>query len=261
VQENRFVMQVQAWGPAEERAVVDWRTIDGSPKTPTSWDLLLEAMDRKYLHASGLMLPIHATAIDSGYESDKVYDFVLAMEGIRRLYCTKGSSVDGKRGEPLVGKPSEKRRGKDSRPVRLYMLNADAGKRDVYGALSVVIPPGYTGRMPGTFHFPQLDVVDEEYFAQLMAEHAEPRKNKQGVVTHEVWVRDRVRNEALDTAILCLAGLRIWRPNILQMIESLRVAGQRVGREPSPGLPGSPLNPSRPPAATRRHSTSGYLKR
>lgn len=263
VQDNRFVIQVQAWGPAEERWVVDWRTVDGSPKKPSSWDLLVEALDRKYLHASGLMLPIHAMCIDSGFETDKVYDFVLKHEGVRKIYCTKGESVESKekKADPLVGKPTERRRG-TSRPVRLYMLNPDAGKRDVFGAISVERPVGYTGALPGGMHFPVHDAIDEEYFAQLTAEHRETRYNKNKVATHEVWVKDRERNEALDTAVLCLAALRIWRPNVLQMRESLRASAERLVREKasSEARPSGAL-PQPPQVPVRRHSPSGYLKR
>ena len=47
-----------------------------------------------------------------------------------------------------------------------------------------------------------------------------------GIATHEVWVQDRERNEALDTAVLCLAAFRLLNPNVRQMLEQLPKPGQ-----------------------------------
>lgn len=254
VQENRFELQVQAWGIADQRAVVDWRTVDGSPKKAESWALLKEALQRKYTHACGVDLPIHTTCIDSGYETEKCYDFVLANQGIMRIYATKG--IGGKSREPIVGKPSERRYGKGGRPVRLYFINTDDAKRNVFSSLDQKNPG------PNYFHFPlHLDTVNEEYFAQLVAEHEEPRRNKQGVVTHSVMVADRERNEALDTAVSCLAGIRILRPNIKQMLEALAAAAKlpRPASSNKAETPGAAGDAGA--ARGRRVVRSGYLGR
>ncbi len=143
-------------------------------------------------HASGHQLPIHATCIDSGYASDDIYDFVLRHQH-RRLYATKGYA--GRSGNPIVGKPSEKRYGRKPRPVRVYPINTDDAKADVMASVALTRPG------PGYMHFPEH--VDEEFFAQLCAEHRE-------------------RNEALDCAVLCLAALRLLgNQNIRQMLEAL----------------------------------------
>jgi phage terminase large subunit GpA-like protein len=248
VQEDRFELQVVAWGVAQERWVVDVRTIPGNPKQAETREALLEALNRKYLHAWGSMLPIHATCIDSGYATDEVYDFVLAHQH-RKVYATKG--IGGKSGEPIVMKPAEKRRSGQARPVRLYPINVDDAKADIMSALTLV--------GPGYIHFPNhLDTVDEEYFAQLCAEHAETRYSRAGVATHVVWVKDRERNEALDMSVLNLVALRLLNPNIKQMLETLKSL-----IPPPPGPAGSPPPPPAPPATPprRRVGRSGYLHR
>jgi phage terminase large subunit GpA-like protein len=117
-----------------------------------------------------------------------------------------------------VGKPSEKRSGRNPRPVRLYPINVDDAKAEVMNSLGLAAPG------PGYMHFPvHLDTVHEEYFAQLCAEHRETRYNKAGVATHFVWVLDRDRNEALDTAVLTLAAYRLLNPNIRQMAETKKL--------------------------------------
>lgn len=255
VQENRFELQVQAWGVADERWVVDVRAVDGSPKKAESWALLKEALQRKYRHACGIDLPIHTICIDSGYETERVYDFVLANQGVMRIYATKG--IGGKSREPIVGKPSERRYGKGARPVRLYFINTDDAKRNIFSSLNQTVPG------PNYIHFPlHVDSVNEEFFAQLVSEHEEHRRNKQGVVTHSVMVADRERNEGLDTAVGCLAGIRIMRPNIQQMQAALAEAAKlprSVSSSQSPTTPGESGAAGAPPR--RRVTGSQYLKR
>lgn len=250
VQDNRFELQVTAWGLADERWVIDWRTIPGDPKRSETQDLLYAALGDRYLHALGHQLPILATCIDSGYATDEIYDFVLKYEH-RRIFATKGFA--GRGGDPIVGKPSEKRRDK-TRPVRLYPINVDDAKTDVMNSLTLATPG------PGYMHFPiAIDTIDEEYFAQLCAEHKETRKNKAGVTTHTVWVLDRDRNEALDTAVLSLAAYRLLRPNIRQFLAAL--ATTPVAAAPAPGGPsgGSPPPAPPTPAAPRRRVISSYI--
>jgi len=248
VQSNRFELSVFGWGPASERWLVDHRVVPGDPKLPEMRVPLLEALSRKYQHASGHQLPIMATCIDTGYAAEEMYDFVLAYQA-RRIYATKGFA--GKSGEPIVGKAAEKRTGRSIRPVRLYPLNVDDAKGDVMAGLSLAAPG------PGYLHFPlHLETVHEEYFAQLCAEHRVTRYNASSVATHFVWVLDRDRNEALDCAVLALAAYKLLNPNVRQMAEALAVMPPVP-----PASPGSQLSPAAPVASSpgRRVGRSAYL--
>lgn len=252
VQDNRFELHVWAWGLGEESWLVDVHVVPGDPRKPETRAALLEALQRKYAHALGPLLPIHATCIDSGYATDDVYDFVLAHQA-RRLFATKG--IAGRSGEPIVGKPSEKTYGKRPRPVRLYPINVDDAKAGLYSDLDLAEPG------PKYLHFPLgRDQIDDEYFAQLCAEHKETRYNKAGVATHVIWVQDRERNEALDGAVLARAAYRLLNPPIRQMLETLQAQAAELRPatpEPTPGIP--PL--ARPAVPPRRVSHSSYLRR
>lgn len=257
VQQGRFEVQVTAWGPGAERWVVDYRVIPGDPRHTETQGALIEALQMRYAHELGVQLPILATCLDTGYATEEMYDFVLGGR-VRRLYATKG--VAGKAGEPIVGRSSDKRYGKSPRPVPLFPINVDDAKADLYSSLSLAGPG------PGWIHFPNhLDTVDEEYFAQLCAEHRETRYNRSGVATHTVWVQDRERNEAFDTAILCLAAWRLLNVNIKQLHAALVEAAAAVKLQPArPAVAGvtppPPHQPS-PSAPARRVSRSGYLGR
>jgi phage terminase large subunit GpA-like protein len=253
VQVDRFELLVVGWGAASERWVVDWRSIPGDPRRTETRAALLDALGRHYAHASGLAIPILATCIDSGYATDEVYDFVLANQH-RRIYATKG--VAERSGEPIVGKPSEKRYGRAPRPVRLYPINVDDAKGEIIASLALPVPG------PGAMHFPtRVETVDEEFFAQLCAEHRETRYSKRGVATHYVWVKDRDRNEALDAAVLALAAFRLLNPNIRQIAERLReaVAALESRTGASQPVSSSGQTPARTKPVTRRVARSTYL--
>jgi len=238
VQDNRFELLVEAWGPAEERWVVDWRRVDGDPKQQTTRAALLEALSRRYTHALGVQVPILATCLDTGFATDEMYEFVQAYQ-VRRFYATKG--FGGRSGDPIVGKPSEKRSGKNPRPVALYPINVDDAKGDILASLNLNLASTLDGTpSPGATHFPvHLDSVGEEFFAQLCAEHRETKYNKGGVATHSIWVLDRERNEGLDCAVLCLAAKRLLNPNIKQMAEMLAAAAaqQEADKAHPPRVP------------------------
>lgn len=260
VQDDRFELSVYGWGVAEERALVDHRVVPGDPTQAETRDQLLEALGRRYTHASGHLLPIHATCLDTGYATEEMYTFVLAYQS-RRIYATKGFA--GKTGEPIVGKPSEKRYGKRPRPVRLYPINVDDAKANVMSALAQQGLPGAApgqSQGPSYVHFPALETVNEEFFAQLCAEHKETRYNRSGIATHFVWVQDRDRNEALDCAVLALAAYRLLNPNIRQLLGVITTTPAAAAPAPEPATT-APSPPPAPKPPQRRFSRSAYLGR
>jgi phage terminase large subunit GpA-like protein len=263
VQHNRFEVQVQAWGPSGERWVVDYQIIDGDPKHAETQGRLFEVLHTRYTHALGPQIAVLAACLDTGYATETMYDLVLSRRKTN-LWATKG--VTGGLYEPLVGRSSDKRYGKQDRPVTLYPVNTDKAKSDLYGDMALAGPG------PGFIHFPtHVDRVDEEYFDQLCAEHRETRYNRQGVATHTVWVQDRERNEALDTAVLCLAAYHIFngKKRYAEFREAIRIAAEAMPKpEVTPAndpdvIPASPPPAPQPPARVpaRRTSRSSYLGR
>jgi phage terminase large subunit GpA-like protein len=243
VQQERVELLVTAWGREGERWLIDYGQIPGALKHADTQATLLEALQGRYRHVSGARLPIHATCIDSGYSTDEVYSFVLAHQH-RRIFATKGFA--GRSGDPIVGKPSEKQSGR-GRPVRLYPVNVDDGKAEIIACLAVT-PPG-----PGAMHFPtQVESINEEFFAQLCAEHRETRFNRFGVATHQVWVQDRARNEALDLSVLCLAAFKLLNPRLDQFVD----ACARLAVEASAGEQTQP-----PPTVDDRLRRAPWLQR
>lgn len=271
VQANGFMLLVCAWGPAGERWVVDWRTIPGDPKAADTQASLLEALTRRYQHAAGPLLPIHATCLDSGFATDEVYRFVLAHQA-RRIFATKGEA--GKSGEPIVWRVASPPHGhtgktrstaaarKVARPVALYHVNVDDAKASILSSLALAAPgPNFT-------HFPaRVETVDSEFFAQLCAEHRESRYNRGGVATQSIWVQDREANHALDAMVLAFVALQLLRPNFRDMAARIAAAkpaegngGERKDTAPEPPRVERPIM-QQPKPTGRRILRSSYLVR
>lgn len=256
VQNDRCEMMVMAWGPIGERAIVDYRRIPGELKFPDVKSKLAEAIGRKYAHALGVDLPIHAIGVDSGYQTDEVYSFVLAHQNRMRIFATKG--IAGRSGEPILGKPTEKRAGKAGRPVARYNINVDDAKRDVMSAMNQATPG------PNCLHVPNhLDALDDAFFAGLCSEHAEKVYNKKKIATHEVWVQDYARNEPWDCAVGCFAMFKALNPNVRQMLADIKAAGITAdAAKPSETTPVA-VAPryAAPVSRAQRASHSSYINR
>lgn len=260
VQADRFEYQVFGWAPGDERWVIDYQVVRGDPKLEETQTALVEGLRRRYVHALGPELPIHATCVDTGSFTTEMYDFVLAHQQHVKLFATKG--FGGRAGEPIVGKPSKKEYGRTNRPIMLFPINTDDAKGDVMGGV-VVKDDGLGPDGPGRMHF--ADFLDAEYFAQLCAEHKETRYNKSRVATHTVWVQDRDRNEALDTAVLALAAYRLLLPihrdvRLRQMAAAIEAAATQTQAKAEVATMKHPPTTRPPQPPTRRVSHSNYLR-
>jgi phage terminase large subunit GpA-like protein len=189
VQIDRYEVSVYGWGRGLESWLVDHHVVPGDPTHPEVQSALMSTLDERYRHADGVTMPVIAVAVDAGYLPDQVA-YRLAERRPRRVFAVKG--VGGKFGEPSILKFDPKK------PPAL--LNVDALKLEVHLGLEMGAPG------PGYMHLSRR-VADEEFLAQLTAEHRETRRRR-GVASL-VWVEDRARNEALDCAAYARAALRL----------------------------------------------------
>ena len=224
VQKNRLEWEVKGWGRKKENWSIDFGVIEGDTSSDDVWERLDEQIGRIYESPCGFSLPIRITAIDSGYETQKVYNFVRNYHP-RRVVAVKGReelqtiistprSVDIKENGKVV-----KRGG-----VMLWGYGSSLIKSEIYGWLRAetiegeVKPIGYS-------HFP---MYDDEFFKQLTAEQIMRKKTTRGYYKHE-WVKKRDRNEALDLFVMnraaaSIVGLdRIGEKDWLKMEKSLTI--------------------------------------
>ena len=206
VQKDRIEVEIVAWGRERESWSVDYRVLPGDPVKPNVWAALDQLLAESFTHANGASLAILKLAIDTGYATQEVYDWVrrqapdrvIAIKGVDRLSAAIGtpSHMD------IMQSGKRKRRG-----LLVWPVGASFGKSELYGCLRKERPTDEQlaagERFPAGFcHFPK---YGEEYFKQLTAERLVTVKDKRGF-PHREWRKLRERNEALDCRVYARAA-------------------------------------------------------
>ncbi len=209
VQADRLELEAKGWGIGEESHGVEYKIIYGDTTQIEVWNDLEDYLDQTYETEDGRLLHIACTMVDSGYNTDYVYDFVL-RKSLRRVYATKGVGGEGR---PIIGKPTKQRK----KNVKLYPIGVDQAKTVIYTRLAKEkVGNGY-------YHFPL--EYDKEFFEQLTAEKL-VTKFERGV-SRRVWLKKRPRNEALDINVLNYAALKLLDPNWKALIKNIHVKEEK----------------------------------
>lgn len=197
VQENRLELKVKAYGRGEESWLVQYEVIFGDTETDAPWAAADEFLQLTFRHESGAPMRILAVAVDSGYRTQKVYDFC-RRRAHRHVFAVKGVPRAGK---AILGRPSAQdvtHRGEVIKNgVQLWPVGVDTAKARIYGRLKITLPG------PGCMHWP-LGLPDE-YFKALTAERLVTRYHKG--YARMSWEKDAgARNEALDLEVYAYAA-------------------------------------------------------
>jgi phage terminase large subunit GpA-like protein len=162
-----------------------------------TWGEIEEIIYRPYPSALGEAFHINLACIDSGYNTDEVYQFCAEHQEI--CLPTKGSS------RPMRSRYSvtilDKYFG-----LRLYILDPNQHKNFIAGRLT--IPMG----MPGSWNVYQ--GCDRRYADMICSEQKKEHKDKKGHITYE-WqpISSHAQNHMLDVEVNCalaadIAGVR-----------------------------------------------------
>jgi len=214
-QPDRLELKVVAWGEGMEDWIVDYQVVSGSPTEQATWDSLDALLLGRYQHASGRMLGISATFIDSGgANTQDVYNFTRTRQH-RHIYAIKGASTYNK--PILSAKPTlvdVNWMGKVMpHGAKLWLIGTDTAKD--YLASRYHLADG-----PGATHFP--DGLPDDYYDQLTAEYSITVYKRGRKVT--VWEKKKsARNEAGDLMVYNLAvaqylGLHKKTPHQWQLV-------------------------------------------
>jgi phage terminase large subunit GpA-like protein len=197
VQKDRIEVQIVAWGRNKENWSIDYRTFVGDTASLNSecWQRLDDLMNESFENENGVVANIRCLAIDTGYNTQTVYNWcrkypinrVMPVKGQESLSVMVGQSkavdvvVDGR---------------KKARALKLWNIGVSIIKTEFYGWLRMEKPDAGESYPSGYCHFPE---YEEEYFKQLTAEHLMVKEVK-GRKTFN-WEKLRERNEALDTFV------------------------------------------------------------
>lgn len=204
VQRDRLEYEVVGWGRNFENWSIEYETLVGDTDRPEVWKKLDEVITKTFKSDRGFEMPIQLTCIDSGFNTQHVYNYC------RRYPASRVIPIKGRDDLALsVGRPKEvdiKANGKTiRRGIRLWPLGTSHLKAAVYSALNVEPPTDNEKPDPHYCHFPE---YDEEFFKQLTAEEVRMKKNTRGFTLQE-WVKTRERNEALDCRVYNRAAASI----------------------------------------------------
>ena len=189
VQKDRIECTIIGWQAGEEAWVMDHLIVPGDTAQPETWSRFLAELDH---------YAPDALAVDSGYNTTMVYEFVSKL---RYAYAVKG--VPGP-GRPLVEDERARRqrlRRQRKKGITVHMVGVDQAKALLFSRLKIIKPGA------GYVHFPNDPSFDDEYFAQLTAEKLVTKIR--GTRPYAEWVQSRPRNEALDCFVYAHAALRL----------------------------------------------------
>lgn len=196
VQKDRVELEIVGWCADKSSYSIDYRSILGSPFLPAVWDELKKVVNETWISDDGRELQLVRVAIDSGYATSEVYDFVRAF-GNKRVIATKGQD----KMQIAFSTPKQidySKNGKKIGKLKQWNIGVSFLKTQLYEWFK--IEPDYVdGSYPPCYcHFPQ---YDNRYFEGLTGEDWLEKKHK--------WVKRYARNEPLDCRVYARAAASI----------------------------------------------------
>jgi phage terminase large subunit GpA-like protein len=201
VQANRLELEIVAWAKFNRSYSLDYRTIAGDTSKEEVWQGLAAVLDEKFEREDGVQIPVRLMAVDSGYNTQHVYQFCRS-QGPGRAIPTKGQD-----GLSIPFSPPKQvdvtPQGKKVGHVLLYNIGVSILKQELYGWLK--LEKAEDGTPPhGYCHFPQ---YGQDYFKGLTAEELQ-FKVVRGFRRYE-WVKTYERNEPLDCRVYARAAAAV----------------------------------------------------
>ena len=197
VQKGHFYYVIRAWGYDDQSWLIDCGTFE-------YWEDLEEIILRKEYanEATGEMLQVYMTCIDSGYQASDVYEFCRRWSD-----CTKAvkgdSPKDGKyyRGSKIDTNTHTGRIMKNS--FVLWLLDVNGYKDRINRLVSCSDPVKW--------HLP--NGLPDSYIKQFTAEHKILIRNKKTGKAQERWVKKResAPNHYLDAEVYAIAAADMIR--------------------------------------------------
>jgi len=205
VQKDRLEVEILATGRNLETWSIGYRVFMGDTSSLDSqcWKDLAAMLNEEWTHESGARMRLDRLGVDSGYNTQTVYNFVRKHGEGGRVMATKGQEV----APVLIGIPQAREAKVDGkrakRGVKVWHIGLNLAKSELYGFLRLDRPDDADAPLPhGWCHFPQ---YEQEWFKQLTAEQTVARFDKRRGYTRYEWTKTRERNEALDCRIIARA--------------------------------------------------------
>lgn len=245
VQKDRFEVEIVAWGKDKQSWSLDYRIFECDTSIDSSYDVIAKLKNETFpVEGSTARLPIRLIAMDSGFNTQPVYNFVRNQAG--RIIAVKGSDTQ----QSIIGLPSSvdvSYGGKKiSKGARVWPVGSSIAKSELYAWLNLMRSTDGGNEAPPCYcHFPE---YSDEFFKMLTAEQIVKRIVR-GFPRYQ-WEKTRDRNEALDCRVYSRAAAEVvglsrytsddWK----EMENSLRSEEEPEKKEMVPTKSGIRIKPS-----------------
>lgn len=201
IQGDRIEIEFKGWALGYENWGIKHVILYGDTKQSEVWGRLYKELKEVFYTKGGRKLRSSISLIDSGFNKERVYNFVKLD---KRFFASKGASESERKKEFIS--PAKKM----TSGVHLFSIGTYAGKSEVFKLLRVLeLGAGYC-------HFNQSYSLD--YFKELTSEKLVKTKTPSGYTTYR-FEKIRERNEGLDLFVLCLAGAKIMKLDSLDLVK------------------------------------------
>jgi len=204
IQQDRIELSIIGWSEGKRTQLIDYRVLYGRTESEEVWKELEKVVSETWIREDDYLLPLKLMAVDSGYNTTKVYDFVKRFP-INKVIAVKGrEKIDS---YFLAPKQIEySKAGKKIGKIKVFLVGVDLIKSELYGFLKKQIDKE-TGEVPiGYCHL--LPFNNTNYYRGLTAEEFTKVINKKGFAQY-VWVKKYERNEPLDTWVYARAAAAV----------------------------------------------------
>lgn len=211
VQKDRLEYQVCGWGKGEECWVLYYDKIYGETDQPEVWEELTRARRRLWRRGDGYDMRIARTLVDSGYQQGKskiIYEYA-ATYARENVMASKGYGGYGKKLFEFSKVWNKS--------IHLVRIGTNEAKAALFEVRLKIEKPG-----PKYIHFTQ-EYCDFDYFTQLTNEVGFVRYNgNQGYIVYDLK-KKKLRNEALDTWVMCFIGMAMQPVNWEQISHNMKL--------------------------------------
>lgn len=202
IQKDRIEMEIVGWCRNKRTYSLDFRVLIGDTSARPVWDDLGKVIAETWLREDGAELQLRMVAIDTGYNTQHVYDFC------KRYDVTKVIPIKGNESQQTIVAPPRQvdvtASGKKIGKVKVWHVGVSVIKSELYGFLRQ--EKDEAGNIPyGFCHFPQ---YDQHYFRGLTAEELQLKINNRGYRVY-TWVKKYDRNEPLDCRVYARAAASV----------------------------------------------------
>lgn len=201
VQKDRLELEIVGWCRGKRTYSIDYRVILGDTEKPEVWNQLAQVVNETWVREDRITMPLRLMAIDTGYNTQFVYEFC------RKFDPTRVMPVKGQDSQAImIAAPrtiDTSWQGKRTGTIKLWNIGVSLIKSETYGYLRLnkaedgTIPSGYC-------HFPQ---YAPEFFKGITGEQLE-FKLVRGFKKYQ-WVKKYERNEPLDCRVYARAAAAV----------------------------------------------------